>query len=439
MSLEAKIVYTYNRYGKLINRFESIRKAASLIKVDSTIINKRIKRNLYADGLFYSEVPKEKWDKKTKELFEKFKLETKQIGKKEVAEVEKKLHEIQKIENTNQFKQAAHIKTLESTITHLRLNEKEYKSILTEQEKKINFLEGISGKEINLVKWKIDKSKGIKREAIAIGCYSDSHCGERVDKRVTNGLNEYNLDICTQRTKIFFQKYVKLIHKERKDIIIKKGVIGLLGDLITGYIHEELRQNNYLSPIEETLFMCDLLVNGLKFVADNSELEELTVVCKMGNHGRNTSKKTIATGYKNSYEWMLYHTVKKTLEMAGYNKIKFIIEEGEFTYLTLYDKVTRWCHGDHFNYKGGVAGVEIPLKTWLYKMNQQKRADMTFMAHWHTYMTSTQCTINGSIMGLNAYAIGFGANDSRIMQNFQLLDSELGFTINAPIFLNNIW
>jgi rhodanese-related sulfurtransferase len=46
---------------------------------------------------------------------------------------------------------------------------------------------------------------------------------------------------------------------------------------------------------------------------DNTDCN-IKVVCKFGNHGRTGEKIRISTGYKNSYEWMVYHFIAAEFE-----------------------------------------------------------------------------------------------------------------------------
>lgn len=352
-----------------------------------------------------------------------------------LSENKKILEEISRVKKSDQYSLTVKNQQLSSyneTITSLnKQNAKEIQSL----EERIKFLLGIKETDIPKEKWVLSERKSKQREACVISVFSDAHYEERVTKDVTNGLNEYNLEIGEKRTKRYFEKLIKLTNKERKDISIKKAVIGLLGDNISGYIHQELMQNNILSPTEAVIFCIRVLQNGIMFLADNGNFESIEIVCKFGNHARTTPKKTFATGYKNNYEWMMYHILKQNLQIAGYDNVHFIIENGEFTYTEVFGKTIRWCHGDHFNYRGGVGGIEIPLKTWLYKMNKQYPADMTYLAHWHDYIRTNDAVINPSVMGLNAYGLGFGFPATQLRQHFELLDSERGFTINCPIWL----
>lgn len=283
--------------------------------------------------------------------------------------------------------------------------------------------------------FKITKNNELKSEAVAISMLSDVHMEERVEKAVVYDLNEYNLSIASKRINNYFTGLLKQVNKERQNIPIDKLVLCLGGDFITGYIHEELRENNYLSPTEATLEIKGMLVAGLKYLSENGNFKEIVIPCCKGNHGRNTEKKTYATAYKNSYEWMMYNDINNTFRLiGGYDNLNFNIPKSELTYVEAFDKTLRFGHGDHFKFAGGVGGVAIPLAKWLHRVNQQRHADMTILGHWHQFLRPTSdCLMNGSLIGFNAYAAGLGFKPEVPMQQFILLDKKRGFTVNTPI------
>lgn len=278
-------------------------------------------------------------------------------------------------------------------------------------------------------------TESIISEAVAMAVLSDIHSEEKVDGETIYGLNDYNLEICEARVSKWTENLLKQIRKERQNIDINKLVLGLLGDNITGYIHEELKENNLLSPTEATMFIKKLLMASIKKISEDSDCDEISISCTKGNHGRTTTKKRFATAYQNSFEWMMYHDMANTFQIiGGFNNIRFDIPKAELAYVKVGDRNIRFGHGDHFNFIGGVGGVAIPLMKWLYRINGQIKADMTFIGHWHQMLRPAHnCLMNGSIIGYNAYAAAMAAHAEPPMQQFILLDKKRGFTVNTPI------
>lgn len=322
---------------------------------------------------------------------------------------------------------------------------KELLDELEHTQKRLDFALGIteeSKQSFKIPSYKINTRSRVKgkNEATAFAILSDIHIEEDVTLEQTDGINEYTPSIAEKRLENFFTNTLKLVEKEREHCNIDTLVLGLLGDNITGYIHEELMESNHLSPTEATTFVRNLLIQGIKYLADNGNFTKIIIPCTPGNHGRTTKYKKIGTGYKNSYEWMMYQDMKKIFNDYMDVKYKKLIEIhtsiNELIYLDFYNRYTvRFGHGDHFKFAGGIGGLNIPLKKWLMRMNEQRKADMTFIGHWHQILlgVTEDCMINGSIIGMNSYSKTFGGINKPPQQIFTLLDKERGFTMRTPI------
>jgi len=272
-----------------------------------------------------------------------------------------------------------------------------------------------------------------KNNAVSIIQWSDWHVDEVVEAETVNGLNEYNKDIAKQRAHKLFENGIKLIDTQRYSVDIRKAVIHLGGDSIGGYIHPELEQTNSMSPLEGIFYAKDLMTAGIKYSLDNGGLDEIVVVCSRGNHPRLTKKMQYANDYSMNLETNLYLSLAD--HFAGEKRVKFKVEQSELSYLTVYDRVLRFFHGQQIKFMGGIGGVTVPLYKAIFRWNQNIQAYYNFMCDKHTWSTPTpDCQINGSLKGYDAFAAshGFGYQDP--IQSFTLLDDKYGITIKAPIF-----
>jgi hypothetical protein len=339
-------------------------------------------------------------------------------------------------------------KTIEETIDadrelyrlrdNARVSEKKYKHLLNElglAEERLSAALAIKS-DFRTAKVPVPKA-GAKGEAAVIWLASDWHIEERVDPRTINYLNEYNPDISSRRMKAFFRNGLKLTRKERQDVDIKTLVLWLGGDLVSGYIHEELMEGNYMSPTEAILFAQEHIAGGIKMLLEDGEFQRIIVPCSYGNHGRTTPKKRISTGYKNSYEWLMYQNL--AMHFAGVKEVEFQVSDGYLNYVEVYGKTLRFHHGDSVGYGGGIGGISIPLNKFIGKTNHQRWADCDSIGHFHQrtpYNHANKFQINGSLIGFNAYAQSIGASPETPMQCFQVLDSKRGFTGAYPILLD---
>lgn len=85
--------------------------------------------------------------------------------------------------------------------------------------------------------------------ATAFMIASDWHNEERVNPGDVNGCkNEYNLDVFHDRSIRFFQGGQRLWEIMQKDVHVPTIVLALLGDFITGHIHPDSAETNFLLP-----------------------------------------------------------------------------------------------------------------------------------------------------------------------------------------------
>jgi len=271
-----------------------------------------------------------------------------------------------------------------------------------------------------------------KEQGTVIALLSDVHGEQKITRAQTNGFNMYNPDICKARMHNYFKHLVKLTELTKNGITLNDLVIAMLGDMIHGFIHQEYERTNYMTPIVAAHWMIDILRQGFAFIRDNGKFENITIICKIGNHSRTTQKVYSDEEALYSHEWGIYQTLARE-----FPEFTWVIDESYFTYMKIYNKMCRFHHGHAFRYIGGVGGIYIPLMRYILKVNRQIQADMDFIGHWHTQeaLLTGGAVMNGSVCGASAYSIRLGFPASPPMQTFQIVDAKRGFTANFPIIL----
>lgn len=270
-----------------------------------------------------------------------------------------------------------------------------------------------------------------QREACAVLCLSDLHVEERVDPKKVNGLNEYGPKQARERMARLVEGFLWLVRDKR--FAIRDAVIWLGGDTISGFIHEDLVQANYLSPTKALLLAQELIGATLDRILDETDLN-LVLPCTGGNHGRMTQKIRVQTRTDNCLEWLMFHSLKQ--RYASNPRVKFVIGDGEHVYVDMYDKVARFQHGDAVSYGGGVGGITIPLKKAIAGWQTVKHADMDHFGHFHTYMHNPRFLVNGSLIGYSEYALHIKAAWEEPVQAFYLWDRRHGPCQTTPIWVN---
>jgi len=267
-------------------------------------------------------------------------------------------------------------------------------------------------------------------EATAVIVASDWHIEEGVKSETVNGRNQFTLDIARERVDTFFRAALKLLKKEQGAIKIDKVVLALLGDFISGNIHEELLESCSIRPIEAIIKAKDWIASGIKFLLENTEVD-ITIITAVGNHTRITQKVHIANERGNNLEYFMYHMLAD--ELKNEKRIEFIVEDSYHTYFRVYDTTIRFHHGHAIKYGGGIGGLTIPVNKAIAQWNKTRTADLDVFGHWHQQFDGGSFLCNGSIIGYNAFALFIKAGFEPPKQLFFLIDKKRGKTLVAPI------
>lgn len=285
------------------------------------------------------------------------------------------------------------------------------------------------------------KTKPQFPEEVANIVLSDWHLGEVVRKEETGGLCEFNMEIAQKRIEKLLesQKEIILIHT-RGGIPIKKCVVWLLGDIITGETIYKGQKNFIEFGIAEQIVnakqtLGEFLLNLLTLYSN------VKVVAVMGNHGR-VGVRGEATVIWNNYDWVVYNWTKDLL--SNYAQIEwnisqawFIIEEIEgWRFIGQHgEDIRQWLRTPWYGIERDIAEMteilsdieEKPPYYWLY-------------AHFHVAEQAEtprgERIINGSLVGGNLFSVKKLRKVSRPSQSFFGVSRKQGITWRYNIYLD---
>ena len=312
-------------------------------------------------------------------------------------------------------------------------NDKKYKQAL----KRIEALEEerrqILAVKKNITTFKILPTAGSKSEATAIWLASDWHVGEKVTLGQTNNINEYNPTLSKYRGEEYFRNGLKLTKMLGQDVEIKTIILALLGDFITGHLHSQAVETNYLPPAEEALYAQEIIASGIEYILENSKYD-LIVPCASGNHGRTTKFSEFGSENGHSWEYFMYCNLRD--HFRNEKRVTFIISEGAHTYIDVFQYPVRFLHGHDIKFGGGVGGITIPVNKAIAQWDKGKKAYLTCFGHFHQKLDGNFFVANGSMIGYNSFALSIKASAEPPAQQMFLIDRERGKTIVAPILFS---
>lgn len=327
-----------------------------------------------------------------------------------------------------------HRKDLE--VRNLKRQNKELVRRASHLEDSIEALTALHSQSIRPAPIRKREKKTGQRECTAVVLCSDWHVEESVFPEQINGRNEYTPEIAQARVRNMVTGIRWLLEMYKSKMAIRDLVLWLGGDLITGFIHEELQETNAYTPIEASMFLQELIANDLiQPLLDNTDLERIIIPCSYGNHGRMKKRKQFKNASKQSYEWMVYHALKHRFRDEP--RLEFHIANGAHVYLNVYNKTMRFHHGDDVKYGGGVGGIMIPINKAIDRWNDYIPADITCIGHFHQYMSLPYAVTNGSLIGYNEFALAIKAKYEPPQQAFFLVDSERGKRNSTRIWVDD--
>jgi hypothetical protein len=361
------------------------------------------------------------------------KLDNEKIKKlKEIQDLNNQIDDLTKKKEDMDFV-IGYEKRIAQAVSAKKESDKKIKYLLSEKQKLESELDlaldvmNYKPKKINIRKKKYDKG-----QAIANTFWSDWHVEEEVKPEQVQFKNEFNLDVCKKRVVKLAQKTLNMLMIDKTSTKINKMVIYLGGDFISGYIHDDLQTTNLLTPAQAVVYAEELLYNNILFLLDNSELEEIEVICLCGNHSRYTKGKI---QYKDqpqkTFEWIMYHSLaSKFKDNPG---IRFTIAHGinhvnyEFGYSI------NSLHGTDFIYNKGIGGPAVSINRTI--AQNRDNYYLWVFGHLHGYEPSLNWMKNGSLIGFNQMAIAKGFPFQAPTQMYWLIHSDLGRICDRPIYL----
>lgn len=301
-------------------------------------------------------------------------------------------------------------------------------------EKRLDALLAISEKPKQR-KLKTPKEKKQKTVAAVIPA-TDWHVEERVTLEATNGKNQFSLHEAEVRINRFYNGAIEAIDWQSSRKSVDEIWHPMLGDLLSGYIHEELMESNECSPTEACVFLQEMITSGIDMLRSATRLPVFVPTC-VGNHSRtNTGRKRIKTSCANSYEWLLYKTLEKYYEKDV--NVHWYVGSGYHNIQTIKGRKVRFHHGDGLRYNGGVGGISIPVNKSIAQWQKVNTVDFDIFGHWHQllwhYPGWVCCP---SLIGYSEFSVEIKAEFQHPAQAFIVIDRDYGIDLATPIYLTD--
>lgn len=314
----------------------------------------------------------------------------------------------------------------------------EHKEELTKVRRRLALYEALDAAKLAPPTWLTPRKPTAKHCAIPSLLLTDIHYDEVVKPEQIGGLNKYTRAIADQRIRRAFEGAVTMARDYLSGVQYDGFNLFLGGDLLSGIIHEELRETNEAVITESIVSVVEPLEAGITLLAEHFGKVHVSAV--VGNHGRNTRKPRAKNRATDSFDWLVAKMVERGLK--GTAGVTFNISQAADAHVKLYHH--RYCltHGDQFVGGSGISGALSPLMLGTHRKAKRDAAtgnewDTLVMGHFHTSYFLKGLIVGGSIVGYTEYAYGGNLAYEEPQAAFWLTTPERGITVSAPVFVQN--
>lgn len=267
------------------------------------------------------------------------------------------------------------------------------------------------------------RPKSGKRIATPVFLVSDLHFGEVVTLAESLGLNEYDLKIAAARMRKCWDNMLWLRSDMARTQTCDDTLLVLNGDIVSGDIHDELRETNDGGMREQCNAAFDALLPGIEEFAAVTP-GRLHVVCIGGNHGRLTHKQHIKNGTEHSAEHLgVYDPLHRVIGAGKKGNVTWHIPRSERYIFDVHGRRVGIQHGHMIRSQGGIGGTLVPMTRWAVRAND---ADLYLFGHFHEADAYGRIIKNGSLIGESGYTRWLGVETRPPEQVAFAVDADAG-------------
>ena len=196
---------------------------------------------------------------------------------------------------------------------------------------------------VNVAKATRPKNFGTKTQ-VMVAPLTDTHVGDNVKSEQVIGLNNYDIELFSRRIWGWANQVLQLAEYRRNMCNIDELVITMLGDMISGDIHDELAITNIDNCMMQMIIGAYVLSQAVAFLAPH--FKKIRVTGVVGNHGRMTKKVPSKDRYMDwdymLYQWMAVFLRKhKNVEIEIPKSFVHIVEVAGRNILTMHGDSVR--------------------------------------------------------------------------------------------------
>lgn len=232
----------------------------------------------------------------------------------------------------------------------------------------------------------LPKARQPSTKAAEVACFviSDIHFGQTFPPDEMGNINQYNIEVARKRLEEVTAKAIKIATERIKP---RSAVVFVLGDLVSGMIHEELEATDEISVPEQAIAAADAIQLSLRQIAE--AIGHTRAVCLSGNHGRLRRKKWARRRQYENWDFVACQFVAAFL--SQHKNIEIVLPRSPWIVEEILGYRILATHGDHIRSStswGGLPFYGLSRDAFRRKVLYEEhdiRFDAVLMGHFHTF------------------------------------------------------
>lgn len=311
---------------------------------------------------------------------------------------------------------------------------------ISELQKKLGLYERLDKARLDPPEWLAPKKPAKSHTGIPCLLLTDVHWDETVDPRQVDGVNCYNRTIAEQRLKRLFEGTINVTRDYMAGLRYEGFQLFLGGDIVSGIIHEELRETNEATIMDSVVSVLEPLEAGINLLAQTFGKVHMTAV--VGNHGRNSRKPRAKNRAQDNFDWLIYKLIER--DFRGRSEVTTQVADGADAHVQVYSTRYLLTHGDQFRGGTGISAALAPLLLGAHRKTRRQSAagkpyDLMVMGHFHQsiFFPSKGLIVGGSVIGYNEYAALENLEPEPPQNTLWITTPERGVTLSSPVYVSD--
>jgi len=274
-----------------------------------------------------------------------------------------------------------------------------------------------------------------KTQGIPCLFLSDLHHGETVNPAEIGNVNNFNVKISEERINFVVDNAISLTKNYFSNPQYSGFVMPFGGDMVSGNIHDELRETNGALIMDIVLDLSRILSEQIVKVRDS--FGSVYIPCVVGNHGRLDKKPRAKGGVRDNFDWLIYKIIEKNF--SNDPRVKIEVSDGFDLRFDIFSHRFLLTHGNQFKAGNAIAGPVMGWKRGELKKKKNYEAiknpfDTMIMGHFHSLTYSNGLIVNGCTKGMDEWCWGMNFEFERPQQALWIVNPDGNITYKMEVF-----